>query len=257
MKKSLLAALALAIVSVSAQDESHTWRLGIQGGPQGNHSVFTGGMTEANARFHHNAFGSGALTLMARYDFDRHWMITGGIGLSSFGFEYSIAENYSLLAKNPQNTTIRSEFSVFDMPTLIYYKFNPNCKNVRWLIGGGFAQQLTGAMSLNRSVSQANDGNTSVNYISSTSSTNGGLLLNFRWTVAREKMFRNGSILNASVIFNLGFNKIATSTVNYTIDNQNYTHTFSNNGNFVGLRISYFLKPFDNPWAKKKNQLTR
>jgi hypothetical protein len=251
MKKSLLAALTLAIVSVSAQNESHTWRLGIQGGPQGNHSVFTGGMSDANARFHHNAFGSGALTLMARYDFDRHWMITGGIGLSSYGFEYAIAENYSLLKKDPKYTTIRSEFGAIDMPTLLYYKFNPNCKNVRWLVGGGLAQQLVGAQSINRAVSQANDGNTNTNYISSTSSTNGGLLFFFRWTVAREKVFRNGSILNASVVFNVGFNRIATSTVNYTIDNQNYTHTFSNNGNFVGFRLAYFLKPFENPWAKK------
>jgi hypothetical protein len=137
------------------------------------------------------------------------------------------------------------------MPTLLYYKFNPNCKNVRWLVGGGLAQQLVGAQSINRAVSQANDGNTNTNYISSTSSTNGGLLFFFRWTVAREKVFRNGSILNASVVFNVGFNRIATSTVNYTIDNQNYTHTFSNNGNFVGFRLAYFLKPFENPWAKK------
>jgi hypothetical protein len=214
-------------------------------------------MTEANARFHHNPFGSGALTVMARYDFNKHWMITGGLGLSSFGFEYAISENYSLLRKNGQFTTIRSEFGVFDMPALIYYKFNPNCKNVRWLVGGGIAEDLTGKQSISRAVSQANDGNTSANYISSTSSTNGGLLCYFRWTVAREKVFRNGSILNASVVFNVGFNKIATSTVNYTIDNQNYTHTFRNNGNYIGFRLSYFLKPFDNPWAKKKNQAAR
>ena len=249
MKKSILALFSIAVLAMNAQ-EAKTWRLGIQIGPQGNRSVYSGGMTEANARFNHNPFGGGALAVMGRYDFDQHWMVDAGIGISTFGFEYALAEDYSLLAKDRKFTTIRSEYAALDIPLMVHYKFNPNCKNVRWVIGAGFSEYITGDSYISRSVSQASDGN-SVNYLSSNSDLKGGLFWNFRWTVAREKIFKNKSMLNLALYVNCGLDQIANSTVNYTIDGKDYTHTFSNNGNFAGLRLTYFFRPFYNPWDKK------
>jgi len=250
MKKIILTFFSILTVAAISQEEN-TWRLGIQIGSQGNHSKYQSGMQDANARFHQNDFGAGSLNIVGRYDFNRRWMATGGLGLSSYGFEYALAENYSLLRKDKQFTSIKSEFGVIEIPVMGYYKFNMNCKNTRWLVGAGIAQYFNAAQTINKSVSQASDGNT-VNYLSSASKTNGGLPVFFRWSVAREKMYRKGGILNASLLFNFGFTELAKSTVNYTIDNQNYEHTFTNNGNFIGLRLAYFFKPFHNPWDNSK-----
>lgn len=242
MRKSLIAVFSILVFTVLSQD-SKTWRLGVQWGGLGNHSKFDGGMTEANARFQKNEFGSGSLDFVARYDFDRHWMFTAGLGVHSFGFDYALAENYSLLNKERKYTNIKSEFGVIEAPAQIFYKFNPNCKNSRWLIGAGYSQGFSFGGVVDKSVSQATDGNTNVNYISSTSSSKSGIYWNFRWSVARERTFKNNTILNASVLFNYGFNQVAKSTVNYTIDNQTHTHTFTNNGNFIGVRLTYLFKP--------------
>jgi hypothetical protein len=242
MKKSLALLFSICMLQSHSQ-ETKVWRFGAQLGMQGNHSTFAGGMQTANARFHHNDFGAGALSFVARFDVNRHWMVTGGLGLSSFGFEYAIAENYSLLNKDKQFSLIRSEFGVFEMPAMVFYKFNPNCRNSRWLVGAGIAQYLTGAATIEKGLSKASDMPTATDYISSTSQTRRGFLYFFRWSIAREKVFKSGSILNAAFLVNWGLSEIAKSTVHYTIDNVQYTHTFSNSGNFAGIRITYLFRP--------------
>ena len=245
MKKAFMVLFcAISIIAISQEEKQ--FRLGVQLGNVSNKPKYQSGMSDANARFHVNEWGGGALSVVGRYDFDKRWMVTASLGIHSVGFGYAISENYSLLNKKGygQYTGVKSDFAVLEMPAMVFYKFNPNCKNAKWLIGAGFSQDLAGAQTIDKSVSQATDGNSNVNYISSTSSTKGGLYWNFRWSVAREKTFKNNSILNASVLINYGFNQFAKSTVNYTIDNQTYTHTFTNNGNFVGLRLTYFFKPF-------------
>ncbi|MGZ3919985.1 MAG: outer membrane beta-barrel protein, partial [Bacteroidia bacterium] len=230
--------------------EDKTWRLGIQWGTQGNHAKFEGGMSDANARFHQNKFGGGALGLIARYDFNHRWMVTSGLGLNSYGFEFALAENYSFIHKGKRFSTIKSEFGGLEIPAMLYHKFNPNCKNARWLIGGGFVETFIGAQTMDKNISQAADGGTNVNYLSSTTTVKGGTYFMIRWAVAREKTFKCGSILNASLVFNAGFKDIAHATVNYTVDNQNYTHNFSNNGNFVGFRLAYFFKALNTSGQK-------
>lgn len=243
MKKSLIVLLsALAITAVS--QEKPEWRIGIYLGSHGNGAKYSEGMSNANARFHQNKFGSGELGVNFRYDFDKHWMVTTGLGFRSVGFDYGIAENYSLLNKNKRFTGIKSEFGVIDIPAMVFYKFNPNCKGSRWLVGAGLAHTIVGDRIIDKNASQASDGGSSVNYISSTSTTKGGIYWNFRWSVGREKTFKNKTILNASVVFNYGFNQFAKSTVNYTIDNETYTHTFTNSGSFIGVRLTYLFKPY-------------
>ena len=94
-KTIILLAVAANVMLLNAQ-ENNTWRLGVQSGFQGNHSKFVGGMDQANARFHQNKFGSNGLSLIARYDINQHWMLTTGMGVSSTGFEFAIAENLDL-----------------------------------------------------------------------------------------------------------------------------------------------------------------
>jgi hypothetical protein len=249
MKKFILSVCCgLALAGFSQEDK--TWRLGVQWGMQGNRAVYEGGMSEANGRFHQNHFGAGALNLVGRYDFNHRWMIMSGLGFNNYGFEFALAENYSLLNKDRRFSSVKGGFGAIEIPAMIYYKFNPNCKNVRWLIGGGFVETFIGAQTINKSISQVADGGSNINYLSSTTSVKGGNYWMLRWAVARERMFKNGSIFNASIVFNVGFTAIAHSTVNYTVDNTNYTHSFYNNGNFVGFRLAYFLKPLNHPGSK-------
>jgi hypothetical protein len=249
MKKVILSlCLGLSIAGLSQEDK--TWRLGIQWGLQGNRAVYESGMSEANARFHQNKFSNGALNISARYDFNKHWMIMSGLGFTGYGFDFALAEDYSLLSKNRRFSSVKGGFGALEIPAMIYYKFNPNCKNTRWLIGGGFVETFIGAQNITKSISQVADGGTSVNYLSSYTTVKGGNFWMFRWAIARERLFNNGTIFNASMVFNVGFNAIAHSTVNYTVDNMDYTHTFYNNGNFVGFRLAYFWKPLTDPGSK-------
>ncbi len=256
MKKVFLGMCSVIALFGFSQEEK-TWRLGLQIGSQANHSKYSGGMSDANARFHHNPYGSGSLNIIGRYDWNKHWMFMTGLGINSIGFEYAISENYSLLNKaqnQGQFTGVKSQFGVVEIPAMFFYKFNLNCKNARWLVGAGLAETFVGGQTINNSASKSNDGGSSVNYLSSTSVAHNGTYWFFRWSVGREKIYKSGGILNVSLLCNVGFNRIAESTVNYTIDNQNYNHSFINTGNFAGLRLSYFFKPFHNPWQKTNKE---
>lgn len=255
MKKIVFAALTCLVLNNFAQ-ENNTWRLGVQWGFQGNRAEFSGGRTDAHARFHQNPFGGGAIDIIGRYDYNKHWMIMTGLGFNSCGFEFALAENYSLLTKNKVShfSTIKSEFGSLQIPVMLFYKFNPNCKNSRWLIGGGIAETFAGDDVVSRSFENIPDGKGNYNYLSSEAHSNGGVYWMARWSVAREKIFKRGSILNASVMFNVGFRKMAEATVEYTVDGQTYSHQYINNGNFIGFRIAYFFKPLFNPWNRTKSK---
>src|SRR4051812_10115634 len=100
MKK--LAFAVLTFISLLAiSQETDTWRFGIQWGTQGTRARFAGGMEDANARFHQNKFDGAALNIGIRYDLNNHWMGTFGLGFNTFGFNYALAQNYSLY--NPKS----------------------------------------------------------------------------------------------------------------------------------------------------------
>jgi len=63
--------VALATTSLKSQEEK-TWRLGVQWGFQGNKSNYSGGMKNADGRFHENKNADGALDFILRYDFNTH-----------------------------------------------------------------------------------------------------------------------------------------------------------------------------------------
>lgn len=249
MKKLIILAISLITVSIHAQEDK-VWRLGIQWGTHDNMSKFSGGSPNANARFTQNKYDGGAFDLIARYDYNKNWMAETGLGFNTFGFGYAISENYSFLNLKNRFSSVKTEYTGVEIPFLIFYKFNLNCKNNRWLIGGGFIANFVEGKTVNKFFAKNNDGLTSSNYLSSTSTSNGGGHAMVRFSIGREKIFKSGSFLNASLVFNAGLNALAKSTVNYTIDGKDYQHEFTNNGSFVGLRVAYFFKPW-NSFAKK------
>ena len=205
--------------------ENKVWRVGFQLGNCGNASKYSGGSQIANGRFNQKTFGAPNINIVARYDLNKHWMLLPGIGLNAIGFGYSISENYSLLSIKKQVSDIQTIFPTLEVPVSLFYKFNLNCKNTRWVVGAGFVTTLGARQTSDKNFSITAEG-TSTHYLSSHSVSNGGAFMLVRWSVGREKIYRNGSILQASLLVNMGFNTMATSTVHYTLDNQSYSHTF-------------------------------
>jgi hypothetical protein len=251
MKKLMILAAGILTLNAIAQ-ENNTWRLGASFGLNNNQSKFSGGMPDANARFHHNQFGTGAMEFTARFDYTNHWMGTAGLGLTSTGYQFALSENYSLLNKSKQFSTIKSDFGKIEMPVMLFYKLSPNCKNTRWLAGGGFVPTWVEGKTTDNSYEQTIEGTISSDYLSSTITSKGGAYLMLRGSIAREKILKNGSLLNVALLFNLGFKEMTKAAVNYTVDNQNYLHSFTGKGNFIGFRIFYFLKPVSKPVTSKK-----
>lgn len=245
MKKLVFAFFTFMSLAVFSQERA-AMRLGVQWGFHGNESVLSGGMEEADARFFHNSFGGGSLRIEGRYDFNKRWMLMTGMGFCSYGFEYALSENYSLKNEKNRFSTIRSEVGALEIPLMGFYKFNPNCRNKRWVVGLGLVNNLIGAQQISKQFKEDPEGNGQVRYLNSETKVNEGIYTMLRFSIGREKVFERGAIFNASMVFNTGFRNIATSNVVYTINGKEYNHEFKNNGNFIGLRFSYFFRPFEN-----------
>ncbi len=223
--------------------ENNTWRWGLQLGLYGNKSYFTSGQSNAHARFHHNLHGTWALDFIGRYDFDAHWMIQSGLGFNSIGFEHAIAEFYSFSQASSRYTKLNSSFLTAEIPVMVSYKFNPNCKNWKWFVSAGAAAVFVGSSTQSPQAAAETDGPTNQLYFNTSSSSQQGAYGHLRFAVGREKVFQSGRILSFSMIWNAGLTPMATSTVSYNLDNTVYHHTFANNGNFFGFRMAYFFKP--------------
>jgi hypothetical protein len=252
MKKSIAVVAAVICSLIGTAQESNGFRLGIQSGMQANRSKYAGGMDNANARFHQNPFGAHGWNVAARYDFNRRWAILSGIGITTVGFEFGIAENYSFSQRSSRFTMLNSGFHAVEIPIMGAYKFKPNCNGWKWILSAGVANLFTPSQNRTNILDGSTEGTPSPEkaYLSSVESTNPGSHLQARFMIGREKVFGSGSILNVNLVFNRGFSEIARSTVSYNIDGQNYSHQFSNKGNFVGLRIAYYFRPFSS-FSKK------
>ncbi|MBL7917252.1 MAG: PorT family protein [Bacteroidia bacterium] len=249
MKKLLLIMIPFLGITLNAQDDN-TWRWGLQLGLHGNKSYFISGQGGAHARFHHNTHGSGAFDLIGRYDYNKHWMIQSGLGFNSIGFEHAIANFYSFNQASSRFTKVNSSFGTVEIPLMVSYKFNPNCKNWKWFISGGVTSVFVGAKTESSTIVNDTDGPTNQSTFTMDSKTKSGANLHLRFAVGREKLYKSGRILSFSAVWNVGLTQMATSTVNYTLDNQTYNHTFGNNGNFFGFRMAYFFKPFQTASSK-------
>ncbi len=241
----------LALSAIAQQDGK--WCVGLQWGLQGNNSELSGGMQTANARFHHNSYGSGSLNLNLRYDHSKHWMLMTGLGFGSYGYEFALSQNYSLLKgkEESQYSKLRSSFGTVGMPLMVFYKFNPNCKNAKWILGAGYVQTLSGQQRITQTYLEGAEGNPSGNCLKTTATNSGGISSLLRIEVGRERVFNNGRILGITMLFNAGLKQTAQAEVTYKMDGLEYNHSFTNKGNFVGLRLSWYFRAFKNTVTKQ------
>ena len=242
MKKFIIFGIGVMTSCLSAQEKSGL-HIGVEIGNCANSSKYSSGASIANARFNQQIFYAPNMNIVARYDFNKHWMAMSGIGFNAIGFGFSLSEDYKLVNRPKNISDNKNAFAAIEIPVTLHYKSNLNCKNSRWLLGAGIVPTFVGKQSVDNTYSISNEDN-STSYLTSQSNTNNDLGLILRYSVSREKVFNNGSILQASLLVNVGLNTIASSTVNYQVDKQNYTHTFSNKGGSVGLRVAYFFKSF-------------
>ena len=245
MKKTLLMLIvSVFAITVNAQSK---WNLGIQLGASGNHSQFSSGMTDANALFSATSYGAGHIGFLARRGISSHFSLQSGIGFSSVGFAYRIAEDYSLLKTTEcSGNELRVGTCITRVPVSLIYNSNLNCKNIRFIAGIGFAVGFVDTKwntEVMNTVEGGELGNTAASVmktqVRSTNNANGS----FTTMLGVEKVFSRGNMLSLTFEGNWGFNKIAESTVNYTVDNKNYNHTFSNSGSYCGVALTYYFLP--------------
>ena len=242
MKKSIFTIFTI-IGFLSHAQESDVWRIGAQFGFQGNGAKLIGGDAVADAKFEQHNAGAAGLNFFARYDYNQHWMLLTGFGFSGYGFEFSLSQNYSLLNPDSRRAVLKNDIGTVEIPFMIHYKFDPNCKQAKWIVGAGFTQNLQGSASTGGTYNADKEVNSSINYFTSDVKLSHSLFPTFRFSVGREKILKHGGILNCSLLFNYGFAQNARATVKYSIDGKEYMHQFGNKGNYVGLRLAYYLAP--------------
>jgi Outer membrane protein beta-barrel domain len=243
MKQSFAVLLFVGILTNASAQTGLSY--GASFGIAGNHSQYSGGSSDASALFHHNDFGKATLGFVARYFFDEHWSVQSGLGASEIGFEYAMAKDYSLLKKDDHFTKNNLGVSVLQVPVTAIYAFDPNCKNNRWFVGLGVStmNNFTDVNKTEHTASQDKDASGNSLYIDQTVTANKFTVVNGQVMGGIEKTFEHGGILQFGLIANIGFSNVATSTVTYVVENKQYTHTFSNKGDYFGFMLNYYFKP--------------
>lgn len=243
MKKIIFLLLFLPFVNSASAQTGLTY--GVSFNISGNSSNYVGGSSDANALFHTDHYGKGMFSFVSRYFFNEHWSVQSGLGFSSIGFDYALAKDYSLLKKDDHYTTNGLSVSVIEVPLIAIYSFKPNCKNSRWFVGAG-ASTMNNFTDVEETLhTESNESNVSSTTMTmdQTMTASSFIVITGQLTGGIEKTFKKGGILQFGLLANFGFSNIATSTVNYTIENKDYTHTFNNQGDYFGFKITYFIKP--------------
>ncbi len=245
MKKAILLLFVCAItVTVNAQSN---WNIGVQLSVMGNQSTFSSGMSEANALFSNSSYGSGQIGFYARRAISNHFSLQSGIDFSSIGFSYAIAEDYSLLSNDEcNNPELRIGTCMTRIPVSLIYNSNLNCKNVRFIAGVGLAVGFVDNhwdTENIKTVEGGELGNTAASLMKTKVNSTNTVSGSFTTLIGVEKVFSRGNMLSLTFQGNWGFNTVAESTVNYTVDNKNYNHTFSNNGSYCGVALTYYFLP--------------
>jgi hypothetical protein len=238
MKKLLLITASALSLVLNAQNNK-TISFGWQWGFHGNQSEWSGGMQDANAKFVRNPFSGLNVSFMTRYDASDKWAFTGGIGLYTWGFDFSVRENYNIRREENKQSNVNVAFKTIELPFMAYRKFSLDCHNKRWMLGGGFAPTITGKKETTDFVDPGNEG-ANVKYLSADASSKGGGNICLRLAIAREKVYKNGSLLHAEFLVSLSPGVLGTATVRYTADGKEYDHQFTNRGNFAGFRLAFY-----------------
>ena len=243
MKKGLVFILAICFSTLSIAQTGLSY--GISLGVSGNGADYLSGDSDANALFYNNDFGKGNINFTARYFFNEHWSLQSGLGFSSIGFNFALAKDYSLLKKEDHFTQNNLSISILQVPVTAIYAFTPTCKNSRWFICAGFATMSNYENTNKESTTSSEEVDATNNPYSleQTVTSEQFTVLTGQFIGGIEKVFNKGGILQLAAVANWGFSNIAYSTVSYTINNKDYSHTFSNKGNYFGFAVTYYFKP--------------
>lgn len=220
-----------------------TWNVGLLWAGPDNESTFKSGDADASALFTHHKYHEGQLGLTMRYTICKHWAFSSGIDFSNLGFTYSLANDYNL-KKNDHYQWLTSATTLGRIPTLCIYQSKQNCSGFRWIFGMGMALNSIDANWDEAKTAKLNSeaGNVRITSFTSDSKATGATSFGTCWILGIEKVYKMGNMLSLVLEANNGHGELARSTVNYTIDNTNYAHTFSNKGTFGTLALMYSFK---------------
>lgn len=247
MKK--LLTLAVALVLVTGASAQSSWRMGVTLGAFGNHSQFNGGMQNANALFTQNQFGTGGIGLVFRKTINTHLSFQTGLNFSHLGFEYAMARDYNLTRPMSHYMVNRVGLGLASIPATLIWNFNPNCKNVRWFVGGGLSLVAHGDKDVNKSLSpsaeeQAALGLNGTDFLTQNVTSTAFTVLNGHLMGGLEKTTKRGTMWSLALWVNRGFSPVATSDVTYSVNGVMYNHSFKNYNNYGGLTLTYYFKNF-------------
>jgi len=243
MKNFFWAVLVCAATSGVAQNNNEVWRLGAQLGFHGGHAHLKSGDAEASALFGNDGLAGGALDLLVRYEKGRHLMLTSGLGIQSFSYQFSLARNYTLGRPEERYARVSTELSMLEIPVMIHYRFNPNCRNARWVLGAGWTTGLLGANTVDATAVANGEMAYSGDYLSAQTTIHGGGISMLRLSVARERELRQNGVVSAAFVLNFGTRELSETRVNYQAMGKTYQHVFGQNGSFAGFRLAYYLRP--------------
>lgn len=248
--KKLLIFSTMALLAFKSQGQS-SWSFGMSLSSYSNYSQFSGGMTNASASFHHDDSYGGGFNFIARKKFNEHWSGQTGLGFYSIGFTYTLTQDYSLLDPCGQYVVATNSEQLTSIPVSILYNTHLNCRNWRWFIGGGLS--LAMAQGKNLTTTNADEeGNTASLIFEHQYTSSGFATFNGQLLGGIEKVYKRGALLSLGLIYNAGFNTLATSEIKYTINGTDYNHIYTNNGSYFGGYIAYCFRPFGSKKALTK-----
>lgn len=245
MKKLIL--MVLVIAAITNAKAQKNWSVGVFTSGSGNHAQFSAGSSEANGRFSSNPYGTGTFGLMGRYFLNNHWSLQSGMNLSQVGFEYAVSNDYSLLKKHNEHATKNNVgIGVLQVPLTAIFVTKTNCSNFRFFVGSGvtLTTSLNNVNETKNIVAKGDEGAINNVYVNQTVSSSQFVIptVQFMWGI--EKLMKKGGIIQGGFVANMGFTNIATSDVTYSIENKVYNHTFTNKGDYMGMMLNYYFKPF-------------
>jgi hypothetical protein len=243
MKQKLTFLLLLLTTQVISQDYRQ-FRLGLMSGGYGNHSEFSGGMSNAPSEFSHDSYGTGSFDFTLRYERSQRWAFMTGIGFTSAGFNFSLANDYSLDdACGDRYDMMESSIPVAQVPFMVLVKSNNNCKNWRWIAGAGIVNSFVGETTYDNTVIFSQEPEQNAEYMTVSTQSDGGYHVQSRFLIGREKQFTRGAILSFMLLMNHGCSTIGEASVTYNQDNRVYNHEFTNSGTYCGFSIAYSFRP--------------
>jgi hypothetical protein len=240
MKNVIAALLLLISTSLFAQK---TYHFGISFGTVGNSSSFASGMEEANALFDQADHGAGLISFTFEKDICERFSVETGLSFTELGFTYSLRKNYSLKRPSEKGEQLMAGNCIGQLPLFFNYRTKLNCSNNRWIIGiGPQLMYATESFDKSSSTELTREGVKTGEELSQHSVMASFAAVSLAGHAGIEHVFKKGSKLRWSVIINHGFSELGYSTVNYTVNNTAYTHTFSNSGSYAGCAVSWFFR---------------